>query len=196
MNPAIWAAFLCVHHCPFRHTCGIYPDDLQNTWLATTSNDEQGQEGNKIAPPVTEKVHWGVNVHFCYVREGAPRMIPRQGQYQDTPLVYCQPWEEISLSVIGKWKNQPKHRVAIHRTIVQKRRWDPWCLPTVTRNMLATIYEPSMLQKHPMKCISPQESSVVLALSQSTQDQWGVNCTSVSEQQDFHRLVSILTIAL
>jgi len=37
VNLAIWAAFLCIHHCPFLHTCGKYPHDPQNTLLATTS---------------------------------------------------------------------------------------------------------------------------------------------------------------
>ena len=51
VNPGIWAAFLCVHHWLLLHTCGIYPHDLQNTWLATTSNDKLGQEEDKIALP-------------------------------------------------------------------------------------------------------------------------------------------------
>jgi len=70
VNPGIKAAFLCVHHCPFRHTSGIYPQYPQDTSLATTSNDELGQEDDKIALPFVEEVHWAVHYRF-FLLEGA-----------------------------------------------------------------------------------------------------------------------------
>ena len=86
MIVGIYAAFLCVHHCPYLHTCGIYSHDLQYTWLATTSNDELSQEKNKLALPSVE-VRRGVYFHFCLVLEGVTLMIRRPGQVQDTPHV-------------------------------------------------------------------------------------------------------------
>ena len=83
MNPGIGAAFLYVHHCPFLDTCGIYPDDPQNTWLATTSADELGQKEDKIVLSFVE-VHWGVHVHFSLVPEGALILMCRLGQVQHT----------------------------------------------------------------------------------------------------------------
>jgi len=77
----------------------------------------------------------------------------------------------MSRSGIGKAEIPPKYQVAIHHAIVQKHFCDPRSLPTVMRNMLAAIYLPSMLQKHPAKFTSPPGCSVVLALSQSTRAQ-------------------------
>jgi len=74
--------------CPFLHTCGIYPHYLQKTSLASTSNDEPGQEENKIALPFVEEVHRGVHFHISLVPEGAPRLIRCPGQVRDTPLVH------------------------------------------------------------------------------------------------------------
>jgi hypothetical protein len=50
VNRGFWAAFLSIHHCPFLHTCGIYPRDPQNTSLATTWYNELGQEEDEIEP--------------------------------------------------------------------------------------------------------------------------------------------------
>jgi len=196
VNPGIWSAFLCIHRCPLLHTGGIYPHDLQNTRIATTSNDELGQKEDKIEPPVMEEGHQGVHVHFHLVGKGAPLLFRCDCQVWDTVQVRCQALAEISLSAIGKLENRPKYPVAIHRTIVEKRCCDPRCHPTLTWTMLATICEPSMFLKHPMKCISPQESSVVLALSQFNWDQWGWHFPLVSEQVVFHWLFSILTTFL
>jgi len=77
---------VCIHHCPFLHTCGIYPHDPQNTWLATTSNDELDQEEEKIAPPFVEGVHGKVHFHFTGW-EGASLLMSRLRQVWDTPQV-------------------------------------------------------------------------------------------------------------
>jgi len=47
--------FLCIHHCPFVHTYEVLPYDLQNAWLATTSNEELGQEEDTLALPLVEE---------------------------------------------------------------------------------------------------------------------------------------------
>jgi len=88
-NRGIWAEFLCGHHCPFRHTCGIYPYDRFFFFsLATTSNDELGQQVDKIAMPSVEEVHWAV--HFVVsLLEGASLLRRHLGQVRDTRQV---PW--------------------------------------------------------------------------------------------------------
>jgi len=71
--------------------------------------------------------------------------------------------------------------------------------PSTSENhdsMLAAIYGPFILLKHPAKCISPPESSVLLARPQSTRDQWDVHSLSVSERVVFHWVVSITTTSL
>jgi len=195
-NPGIWAAFLCVHHCPFLHTYGIYPHYPQKTSLGTTSNNKVGQEEVKIAPPFVEEVNRGVHFHICHVPDGVPLLFCHPGQVWDTPQVRWQALAERSLSAIRKLENPPKYRVAIHRTIVQKSCSHPLCLLALTKNMLVTIYKPSMLLKHHAKFISPQESLVLLAHPQCNRDQWGVHSASVSERVVFHCLVSILTTSL
>src|SRR5882757_1739502 len=102
----------------------------------------------------------------------------------------------MSLSASGKSANPPKYRVPIHRTIVQKRRCDPPCLPTLTKNMQAAIDELSMPPKNHVKYISPPGPSVLLARPQSTQDQRGVHSPSVSALAVFRWQVSILTTSL
>jgi hypothetical protein len=87
MIPQIYAAFLRVHHCPYLHTCGIYSHDPQNTWLATTSNDERSQEMNKIALPSVD-VYGGVYFPFCLDVEGVTVLICHPGQVQDTPHIF------------------------------------------------------------------------------------------------------------
>jgi len=87
-NLGIWAAFLSVHYCLFLHTCGIYPHNPQNTRLATTSNDVLGQEEGKTAPHfVEEEVHCRDHLHISLVLNGAPLLIGRLRQVQDTPHV-------------------------------------------------------------------------------------------------------------
>ena len=170
MNTAIGAAFLCVHHCPFWHTCRIYPHYPQKNLLTTTSNDELGQEEDKIALPCVEGVQWVV--HFCLsLLEGASHLMRHLGQVPDTLQVCRQAFAKLSLSAIEESEIPRRYWVANHRAIIQKHCCDPRRLPTLTRNMLAAIYEPSMLQKHPANCTSPPESFDVLALPQSTRDQ-------------------------
>ena len=109
MNPGIRAAFLCDHHCPLLHTCGIYPQHPQNTWLATTSNDKLGQREDKIAPPFVEEVHWGVPFHFCLAPKGAPLLIGRPGQVRATRQFGGQAFDDMSLSAIGNPENAPRY---------------------------------------------------------------------------------------
>ena len=117
----------------------------------------------------------------------------RYRQARDTLQVPCQALAEMCLSAIGKLENPPKCRLAVYPTIVQKRHSDPRCLPLPISSMPATIYEPSMLLKHPVKCISPQPSSALLAYLQCIRDQQGVHSPSVSEQVVSHLQISILT---
>ena len=84
MNSGILGAFLGMHHCPFLHICGIYPHDLQNTQLATSSDDKLGLEEDKIAQPFVAEVYWGVHYHFTLVLDGAHHMICHLGQVLDT----------------------------------------------------------------------------------------------------------------
>jgi len=196
MNPGIWTAFLWVHHCPFLHTCGVYPHDPQNNWFATTSNDKLGQVENQMALPVVEKVHRGVHFHCCSVPEGVPLLICSPGLVQDTPQARWQALAKMSHSESGKPEIPPKYRVAIRLTTVQKRRCNTWCLATLMRNMLATVYEPPMFLKHSVKCISPQEFAVEYAHPQSAQDRWGEHFPFVSTRVVFHSLVLIPTTSL
>ena len=117
-----------------------------------------------------EEVQWAVHFRFSLL-EGVSLLMHRPGQVRDTLHVLCQALAKMSPSANGKSEIPPKDGVAIHRAIVETHRCDPRSLPTLMRNMLAAIYEPSMLPKHPAKCISPPGSSDVLAHPQSTRDQ-------------------------
>jgi len=171
VNPGIRAAFISVHHCPFLHTGGIYPHDLQNTWLATTSNDELSQEEDRIALLFVEEVYCGEHFHISLVPERVALLMGHLHHVRDTSHICRQELAEMSLSAIGKWMNPPKYHVAIHRTIVETRHCDPLCLPILTKNIQATIDEPFILLKHHMKDISPPGPLVLLTHPQSKQDQ-------------------------
>ena len=84
----------------------------------------------------------------------------RLRQARDTAQIHEPALAEFSLSAIGKSENPPKYRVAIHCTIVLKCHSDPRCLPIPMVNMPAAMHEPSILLRHPVKCISPQGSLV------------------------------------
>jgi len=88
---------------------------------------------------------------------------------------------EMSISAIRESETTPNYWLAMHSTIVQKYRSVPQLLPMLIKNMLAAIYDSSMLLEHPVKCISSPRSSVFLAHSRSTWDQSGVHSPSVSE---------------
>jgi len=142
--------------------------------------------------PCMEEVHWVVHFLFSLL-EGAFLLMRRLGQVPDTLQVPSQAFPQMNLSAFRKLESPPKYQVASHHAIFQKHCCDPRCLPTLTRNMLATIYEPSMLQKHPVECTSPPGSSDVLALPQFTRDQYGVHSPSVSGQVVCHWPVSMVT---
>jgi len=89
VNPGIWAAFLWVHHCPFQHTCGIYPHYPQKTLLAPTTNDKLGQEEDKIARPSVKEVHWVAQFRFSLLEE-ASLLMHHLGQVLDT---LQNPWQ-------------------------------------------------------------------------------------------------------
>ena len=188
----IWAAFLCVHHCPFRPTCRIYPHSPQKTSLATTPNNVLGQSEDKIALPLVEEVHLVVHIRSSLV-ERASLLMHCLSQVRDSLQDSWQTLAKMSLSTIRKSDIARKYWVAIHGTIVRKHGCDPRSLPTLTRNMLAAIHAPSMLQKHPAECTSPPLSSDVLALPQSSRDQLGVHFPMVCRQVVFHWRVLILT---
>jgi len=196
VNVRICTAFWCIHHCPFLHTCGIYPHDHQNTWLVTTPNNELGQEEDNTAPPFVEEVYQAVRVHFCHVQEGVPHLICHPGQVQDTAQVWWQALAEMGLSGIRKLVNPLTCQEAVHCTIVKKCRCDPQCFPALTRISQAAIYEPFVPLKHPPKCISPQESSVLLARLLFTQYKWVVHYPSLSEWVVFNWLLLISTTSL
>jgi len=179
VNPGIWAVFLCVHHCSFRHTCGIYLHYPQTTSLTTTSNDEFGQAEDKIALPFVEKVHRVLHLHFS-VLEGASLLMCCLSHVPDTLQVPWQASAKMSPSAIRSSEIPPKYQVASHCVIVPKHCSDPQCLPSLMRHMLATIDEPSILQKHPGKRTSPPGTSDVLAFPQFTRAQWGVHSPCVS----------------
>jgi len=63
-------------------------------------------------------------------------------------------------------------------------------------NIPASIYVPSMLLKHLVKCTFHQRLSVLFALPQSSCDQWGVHSSSFTEQVVLPRLGLILTTFL
>jgi len=193
VDPGIWAAFLCVHQCPFLHTCGVYRHDYQNTQLAITSNNELRQNEDKIAPLFVQQVHRREHLLVSLVMERAPHMMHRLHRAQDNLQVPWQAFAEMSPSVIRKSDNPPNYRRAIHSTFLQKPCRDSPCLPTLEKNMLATIDDPSMLLKFPIQCISAPGASVLLACPQSTRDQWGVHAPSVLQGVVFSWQVSIPT---
>jgi len=139
VNLGFWAAFLCIHHCTFRHTCGIYPHYPQKTSLATTVNNKLGPEEDKITLPFVEEVHCVVDFRFSLL-QGATLLKHCLCQVWDTLQVHWQWLAKISLSAIEKSQIPPNYRVAIHRAILQNHCCDPQCLPTLTRNMLTAIY--------------------------------------------------------
>jgi len=55
--------------------------------LTTTSNDELGQEEDKIAPLFVEEVHWGDHFHVSLVPEGEPLIMCHLDQVWDIPQV-------------------------------------------------------------------------------------------------------------
>jgi len=89
----------------------------------------------------------------------------------------------MCLSAIRNLEVPSRCRVAIYRTIVLKCHFDRQCIPIPMTSMPAAIFIPSTLLKHSVKCISPQRSSVQLALLQSTRDQQGVHSPLVSEHE-------------
>jgi len=97
--------------------------------------------------------------------------------------------------VIRQLETEPKHGVAIPRTLVQKCHCETRCPPTLMKNIVAAIYEPSRLPKHPVRWISLPGSPDLLTCHQSTADQSVVNSPSVFEKVDLHCVVSILTIS-
>jgi len=192
-NLGIWAAFLCAQRCPFPHTYRKYPKVLYKTLWATFSNYKLGLAADEIAPPFEGEVHTAWSFYYLQACAGAPRLMLHLRQALDSPQVSWPALAEMCLSAIGKSENPPKYWVVIHCTMVLNGHSDPRCLPIPMRNMAATIYEPSTLLKHPMKCISTQESSVLLALLQCIRDQNGVWSPQVSKQVVSHSQVSILT---
>jgi len=187
------AAFLCAHRRPFPHTCRQYPNDLQGTLWATTSNDELGLAADNLAPTFHEEVHKARRSDYLHAQAGAPHWMLRLRQARDTPQVPIPALAEMCLLASRKLENPPKCWVAIHRAIVQKCHSDPRCLPIPMRRMPAAIYEPSTLLKHPVKCISPRVSLVLFTLLESIRDQQGVHSPSLSEQVVSQLQVSILT---
>jgi len=87
MNTGITAAFLCIHHFQYLHTVGIYPNDQQSTWVATTSNDELGCEENSTAPPFVEEGYWGVQDHLSHMSQVGPLLMHCLGHVNDNLLV-------------------------------------------------------------------------------------------------------------
>jgi len=162
VNPVPWASFKFVQHCPFWHTCRIYPHALYNSLLPTTSDDAPGQEVDKIAPTFVVEVSWGVYIHYFLVPKDTPSMTCHLSHVQDNPQVCWQLLADMSLLAIGESENPPKYHSAIHRTIIKIC----WCthpyLPALMNNMLAASYELSMLPKRPGKCVSSPQSPVLL----------------------------------
>lgn len=74
-NVAMWAAFLCAHHCPFLHTCRLCPQDLQKTLLPTISNKELGLAADKIGWPVEEEIHKAMCINDIHKRVGVSHFV-------------------------------------------------------------------------------------------------------------------------
>jgi hypothetical protein len=64
---------------------------------------------------------------------------------QDNPGVHWPAFAEMSLSIIGKLANPPKYVVASHSTTLLKLHHDPLYLLTLTKHILAIIYQLTML---------------------------------------------------
>jgi len=140
-----------------------------------------------------EEVYWGAHFHVLLVSEGVPLLWCCLHPARDTLQGHWQAFPEISLSAISKWVNPFKFRVAIDCTIAQNRHSDPPSLRILNNQMRGAIQESSILLNHPVKSISPPEPSVLLACSLSTQCQWNVHSTLVSEPVVFHGQGLILT---
>jgi len=181
LNAGIVGAFICVHHCPFLYTYGIYPHDRQNACLGTTTDDELGPEDDNLAPPFVDEVHLAVHSHFSLVEERAPHLMHQVRQVWDTSQDHRQTLTELPRSAIRTSQNWPMYRLVIYCSIVQECSRNLRCLPTLPKKMLGTIYAHSMLLKHSDKCISPSASSALVVLPQSTQAQCGVHSPSISE---------------
>jgi len=97
-----------------------------------------------MAPHCVEEVHLGEHFRVSLILEGAPLLMGRLRQVRDTLQVCRQALAEISLSSIVKSVNAPKYQVPIHCNIVHKYHCDPPYPPTLTKDMQATIDEPSM----------------------------------------------------
>jgi len=192
-NLRIWAAFLCPHCCPFLHTCRQYQNDPQKTLWATTSNDNLRLPEDKIASPFEEDVHVGRSFYDLQVCAGEPHSMLCHRQDLDTQQIYWKRLPELCLPAIGKSESAPKYRVAIHCTIVLQFYSDPRGLPIRMRAITGIIYVPSMLLKHPERCITPQGTLVVLVLAQFIQNQHGVHSHLVSEQVVSHSGLLIIT---
>jgi len=117
-----------------------------------------------------------VHFHVTLLDEASP-MMGRLGESPNTLQVNRNALAEMSVPGSGISEIPPKYRVANHHAIFQKHCCDPRYYPAQMWNMVATIYELSMLQKYPMKSTSPPGSADVLPLPQSTWDEWGVHST-------------------
>jgi len=103
------------------------------------------------------------------------------GWVQDTLPICWKSVAEMILSAIRKLANPLWYQVAIHCTIGNKGVFDSQCLAMLTKHMLAMIGKSFWLLNVFVKCISPQESSVLLTLSLPTSDQYGVHSPTVSK---------------
>jgi len=168
---------------------------MQNISFATTSNDKHCQEYEEITLFLVEEVHWEVQCHFSH-KEEASLLAHRLREDLDHLQVHWQQLQETSVPAIRRSQYPPKSWKMMHHAILQKCHNNPQGFPISTKHMLATHYEPSMLLKYPMKCTSSAGSSDILALCQSTQDQWGVHSPLVSGRLVFHWNVLIWTTAL
>jgi len=142
LNPWNWAASLFVHHIKVLHTCGIYPPNPQNTWLAASSNNAYGKVEDRLELPIVEGVHWGAHYPFSPVTDEALLIMWHLGQLPSTPLVHWQPLAEMTVPVIGKSDHQSQYWVAINHTIVLKCHSDPLCLAPLSTTIAGAIQKP------------------------------------------------------
>jgi len=181
-NPGIWAAFLYVHHCLFQHTCGIYPPDLLNTWLANSSNKKLGQKEDKIVLHFVEEVYYRVQNHVFHDAEWTPLFIYCLHQAVDTWLVGWQVWAEMFLLAIAKLENPPNHWLAIHHTVDPRCCCDPLYIKNLKKDILAAMDQYFMCQNHHVKFLPPWGLSVELDQPWSIQDPQGMDSLSVSNR--------------
>jgi hypothetical protein len=123
-----------------------------------------------------------VHCHFCLVPERAPVLVHHYGQVQEILMVGWEPLADMSQPAIWRFKNTPKHEVAIHCAIVKKCHSNPCCLEIHSSNIAITITELSPLFKHAVKFMSLQDCSDVQAHPKSTPDEYGAHNQSVFEQ--------------